>query len=112
MPACPAVEELTHTLRELVPTLAAQGTFNMLLSNGQALWAHASTRLHWLLRQHPFCAAILADDELSVDFAALAQPSDRIVVVATEPLTKGEAWEAMEAGTLRVFSGGSADRTY
>jgi predicted glutamine amidotransferase len=105
----PSVEELTQTLRELVPALAARGTFNMLLSNGQALWAHGSTRLHWLLRQHPFCSATLADDELSVDFAALTQPSDRIVVVATEPLTKGEPWVAMEAGTLRVFSGGSTD---
>jgi predicted glutamine amidotransferase len=108
----PSVEELTRTLRELVPALAARGTFNMLLSNGQALWAHASTRLHWLLRQHPFCSATLADDELSVDFAALAQPSDRIVVVATEPLTKGEPWQAMEAGTVRVFSGGAAEPIY
>jgi glutamine amidotransferase len=108
----PSVAELSHTLRELVPTLAARGTFNMLLSNGQALWAHASTRLHWLLRQHPFCSATLADDELSVDFAALTQPSDRIVVVATEPLTTGEPWEALEAGSLRVFSGGSAELVY
>ena len=41
---------------ELLPHPAAHGTFNLLLSNGQALWAHGSTRLHWLQRQHPFCA--------------------------------------------------------
>ena len=103
----PSVEELTHTLRELVPTLAAHGAFNLLLSNGQALWAHASTRLHWLVRQHPFCAATLADDELSVDFAALTQPSDRIAVVATQPLTKGENWVPMTAGSMLVFVGGA-----
>ena len=102
----PSVAELTNTLRELVPTLAAHGTFNLLLSNGQALWAHASTQLHWLVRRHPFCAATLADDELSVDFSAVAQPSDRIAVVATQPLTRGEDWTAMPAGALKVFVGG------
>ena len=103
----PSVAELTATLAELLPSLAAHGTFNLLLSNGQALWAHASTRLHWLQRRHPFRAATLADDELSVDFAALTQPSDRIAVVATEPLTRGEAWVAMVPGELRVFVNGA-----
>jgi predicted glutamine amidotransferase len=103
----PSVTELTHTLRELIPAIAAHGNFNLLLSNGQALWAHASTRLHWLVRQHPFCAATLADEDLSVDFAAHTQPSDRIAVVATEPLTKGEAWVAMAPGSLQVFVGGA-----
>jgi predicted glutamine amidotransferase len=41
----PRVDELSRTLRELLPQLAAHGTFNMLLSNGQALWAHATTQL-------------------------------------------------------------------
>jgi len=103
----PSVEELTHTLRELVPVLSAHGTFNLLLSNGQALWAHASTQLHWLVRQHPFCAATLADEDLSVDFSALAQAGDRIAVVATQPLTKGEDWAAMAAGSLLVFVDGA-----
>jgi len=67
----PSVDELSCTLRELLPVPSAHGTFNMLLSNGQALWAHATTKLHWLVRQHPFGAATLADEDLSVDFAAL-----------------------------------------
>ena len=49
--------------------------FNLLLSNGQALWAHCSTQLHWLQRQHPFRRATLADEDLSVDFAALTTPT-------------------------------------
>ena len=36
-------------LGELLPRLNGHGTFNMLLSNGQALWAHGSTKLHYLL---------------------------------------------------------------
>lgn len=102
----PSVDELSNTLGELVPTIAAHGSFNLLLSNGQALWAHASTRLFWLLRQHPFCAATLADDELSIDFAAVTQASDRVAVVATEPLTIGEAWTPMAPGEMRAFVGG------
>jgi glutamine amidotransferase len=106
--AVPSLAELTLTLRELLPTLARHGTLNLLLSNGQALWAHASTKLHWLQRRHPFGAATLADEDLRVDFAPLTSPGDRVVVVATEPLTRDETWTAMAPGELRVFSGGVA----
>ncbi len=104
--AVPTVAELTRTLRELLPVLACHGSFNMLLSNGQALWAHATTRLWSLTRQHPFGAATLADDDLSVDFAALTTAQDRVAIVATEPLTSGEAWRPFDGGELRVFLDG------
>jgi predicted glutamine amidotransferase len=103
----PTLAELTLTLRELLPTLARHGTLNLLLANGQALWAHASTKLHWLQRHHPFGAATLADEDVQVDFAPLTTPGDRVVVVATEPLTRDEAWSPMAAGELRVFAGGA-----
>ena len=70
MPACPASHELTLTLRELAPRIARHGTFNFLLSNGQALWAHCSTRLYYVERKHPFAHAHLADEDLSINFAA------------------------------------------
>ncbi|HEY6133964.1 MAG TPA: class II glutamine amidotransferase [Rubrivivax sp.] len=103
----PTIHELNATLGELLPQLHRHGTFNLLLSNGQALWAHASTHLHWVVRQHPFCSATLADEDLSVDFAALTSPTDRVAVVATEPLTHGEAWQSMAPGELRVFVDGA-----
>jgi glutamine amidotransferase len=103
----PSVEELTLTLRELLSQPAAHGTFNVLLSNGQALWAHGSTRLHWLVRQHPFGTARLADDDLSVDFAQHTRQSDRVAMVATEPLTRGEPWQAIVPGTLQLFVQGA-----
>jgi len=102
----PGIDELSCTLRELLPQLARHGTFNLLLSNGQALWAHATTKLWSLQRAHPFGAAQLADEDVSVDFAALTQPSDRVVIVATEPLTTGEAWSPFASGELRVFEHG------
>ena len=103
----PTIAELSATLRELLPVLHAHGTFNLLLSNGQALWAHASTKLHWLQRRPPFCHATLADEDVSVDFARETTPNDRVVVVATEPLTTGEAWVAMAPGELQVFVDGA-----
>ena len=105
--AVPTITELTRTLAELLPRAATHGAFNVLLSNGQALWAHGSTRLHWLQRQHPFSHARLADEDLSVDFATLAAPTDCVAIVATEPLTAGEPWREMAPGELRVFVAGS-----
>ncbi|MGL4807968.1 MAG: class II glutamine amidotransferase, partial [Giesbergeria sp.] len=35
------------------------------------------------------------------------QPSDRVAVVATEPLTADEPWQAIAPGELRVFVGGA-----
>ncbi len=102
----PSVEELSHTLAELMPQLNRHGTFNMLLSNGQALWAHGSTHLHYLLRRHPFGPTRLRDEDLSVDFAPETSARDRIAVIATEPLTRDEPWVAFRPGELRVFVGG------
>jgi predicted glutamine amidotransferase len=104
--AVPTVDELTLTLRELLPVPAAHGAFNMLLSNGQALWAHCSTRLHWIERAHPFGRAQLADEDMTVDFATQTTPHDRVAVVATEPMTSNEPWQAFESGQVRVFVGG------
>ncbi len=102
----PTVAELTRTLHELVPAIAGHGPFNLLLSNGQALWAHCSTALAWVERAHPFCAATLADDDATVDLAALTTPRDRVAVVATEAMTRNEDWHAMQPGELRVFVAG------
>jgi len=103
----PSVAELSATLRELVPLAAAHGTFNFMLSNGQALWAHCSTKLHWLVREHPFRSARLSDEDLSVDFSALTTPSDRVAVIVTEPLTADERWNPLAPGELAVFRDGA-----
>jgi glutamine amidotransferase len=104
----PSVQELTLTLRELVPQVARHGTFNFLLSNGEALWAHASTQLCYVMRQHPFGSASLRDDDLSVNFAEHAKPGDRVAVVVTAPLTHDEVWTPIGAGELKVFVDGLA----
>ena len=106
----PTVEELTRTLAELVPRIARHGAFNFLMSNGQALWAHASTKLHYVLRQHPFMEVHLKDDDVRVDLASLNGPQDRLAIVVTEPLTTNEEWVGMAPGELQVFVDGAVAR--
>jgi glutamine amidotransferase len=104
----PDVQELTLTLRELTPQIARRGTFNFLLSNGQALWAHCSSNLFYVERKHPFAHAQLADEDLSIDFARNTSPQDKVAVVVTSPLTTNENWTAFAPGELRVFTDGQA----
>jgi len=104
----PSIEELTSTLAELVPMVARHGTFNFMLSNGQALWAHCSTNLCYIERHHPFGRARLQDEDVSVDFSQVTTPNDRVAIVVTEPLTQDETWTRMGAGELKVFVNGVA----
>lgn len=103
----PDVAALTDTLRELSGPIARHGSFNFLLSHGDALWAHCSTHLHWLVREHPFARARLQDEDLTVNFAEHTTPNDRVALIATEPLTTGEPWQAFGRGELKVFEAGS-----
>ena len=103
----PSIPELTLTLRELVPQISRHGTFNFLLSNGEALWAHASTQLYHVVRQHPFGSATLRDEDVSINFAEHANPGDRVAVVVTAPLTTNEVWTPFVPGELKVFVDGA-----
>ena len=105
--AMPSTAELTLTLQELIPQVSRHGTFNMVLSNGLALWAHASTQLHHIARAYPFGEATLADQDWHIDFAQHTTPDDRVAVVVTTPLTEDEPWQAFAPHELRVFEGGS-----
>ncbi|NVE00867.1 class II glutamine amidotransferase [Massilia sp. BJB1822] len=103
---CPPRQELQAALAPLVAGIAAHGTFNMLLSDGTALFAHCSTSLHYLVRQHPFLTAELSDEDLSVDFAQVTTPQDRVAIIVTQPLTSNENWIAFGAGELKCFVDG------
>lgn len=102
----PHWRQLAPMLAELLPQVAQHGPFNMLLSDGHALYAHASTRLAWLERAHPFTRARLIDCDLELDLASANAPGDRMVVVATQPLTAAEPWQTFAPGELRVFADG------
>lgn len=97
---------LAPAIAELAEAIAPHGRFNFLLSDGRALYAYGATRLFWLQRRHPFGTAHLVDHDLTLDLATTNGPDDRMVLVATEPLTRNEAWQAFAPGELRVFVDG------
>ncbi len=102
----PALPALRGALEELVAEIAAHGVFNLMLSSGDALFAHCSTKLCYVVRQHPFNTAQLSDEDVSVDFAEVTTPNDRVAVIVTEPLTTNEQWTQFAPSELKVFIDG------
>jgi len=104
----PAWQQLAPVIAELSERIARHGRFNFLLSDGAALYARACTSLYWLQREHPFPTAHLVDHDVTLDLSVANAADDRMVLVATEPLTRNEAWVPFGAGELRVFVDGEA----
>lgn len=102
----PSIEEIFQVLCEIAPQIAEHGTFNFILSNGQAMFTYATTKLHWLVREYPFKPAQLIDLDVEVDFSQITTPQDRVAVITTEPLTKNETWTAYQAGEMILFQHG------
>ena len=72
--SAPAMPPLRVALAELVDAIAAHGAFNLMLSDGSALFVHCSTSLYYVVRQYPFVTAKLSDEDVTVDFSACARP--------------------------------------
>ncbi|HEY5960982.1 MAG TPA: class II glutamine amidotransferase [Polyangiaceae bacterium] len=104
--AMPGIAELHRVLAQITHELNAVGPLNYLLSNGQFLIAHCSTQLHYVVRQSPFRKAHLIDGDVTVDFQRLTQPTDRVAIIATLPLTDDEVWLPLPTGSLVVFADG------
>lgn len=102
---------LWEAIAETAATIGETGTFNFLLADGAHLYARCATKLCYVIRKAPFCRATLADDELSVDFAQLTTPTDRVAIVATAPLTRDEHWTHGTPGQLWVFRRGALRAT-
>jgi len=102
----PPLADLRRALAAKTRQLSEHGPFNFLLSDGERLFAHAATRLHYVGRRAPFGPAHLVDEDLTVDFAAHTTPHDRVAVIATAPLTDNEEWALLPQGNLLVFEGG------
>ena len=97
-------------LRDVLEEFAAQirpfGPFNFLLSNGDGLFAHRSTELHYIVRQAPFALAHLKDQDMTVDFNELTSPDDRVALIATLPLTDNEIWTPLPIDQVVMFADG------
>jgi glutamine amidotransferase len=105
------VRRLWRVVAELGGELGAEGKFNFLLADGRHLYARCGTKLCYIVRKSPFGKATLRDAELGIDFSAVTSARDRVVVVATEPLTRDEVWQVGTPGTLWVFDRGTLQAT-
>jgi predicted glutamine amidotransferase len=103
---CPSQEAFFAYLAELTKEAGSHGAFNFLLSNGDTLIAHCSTRLSYVIRRAPFPTPQLKDCDVRVDFNHHTQSNDRVAIVATQPLTSDETWTTIDPGTLCLFREG------
>jgi glutamine amidotransferase len=99
--------ELRQAIADLGSEISRHGSFNFLLGDGRALYARCDTKLAHIVRKAPFGRATLKDEDVTVNFAEVTTPKDRVAVVATTPLTVNETWEIGEPGTLWVFEEGA-----
>jgi len=105
-PTLPSLARLRKAMQVIADELAAMGEYNFLLSDSRALFAYCSKKLVYIERKAPFSRAALADDDVEIDFSSVTTPQDRVVVVATRPLTHNETWTAMASGQLEMFVDG------
>ncbi|MCB1668036.1 MAG: class II glutamine amidotransferase [Porticoccaceae bacterium] len=91
------------TLVDSCHRLRGMGVFNILLTDGEYVFAYCSNNLHWITRCAPFGEARLIDEEMRVDFYQETTPNDIVTVIATQPLTDDEAWQKMQEGEARLF---------
>ncbi|MGB3611629.1 MAG: class II glutamine amidotransferase [Cellvibrio sp.] len=97
---------LHEALREVSLEIATHGTFNIMLSNGELLFTHCSTHLAYVERRYPFTRVTLVDSETSLDLSAHNSQDDRMVVIATKPLTRDETWVSYQPGQTLMFRAG------
>lgn len=102
----PPLPKLYSVLNQITKKLAAKGIFNYLLADGENFFAHCSTQLCYIVRQAPFAAAHLIDQDVTVDFNELTNKSDRVAIIATTPLTDNEIWTPIRSGELLTFQDG------
>lgn len=103
----PPAGALLPVVRDWADATAVHGTLNFLLSDGELLLARCTDRLCYVERKAPFPVAHLVDEDVSVDFAEVTTPHDRVAVIATIPLTDNEVWIPIMPGELAVFRNGA-----
>lgn len=111
-PNKPCPNQLFDALAELCAEIRTYGMFNFILSDGRALYAHASTLLYYITREYPFGQAHLVDEDLAIDFAQVTTPEDRVSVIATLPLTDNEVWQQLACDELVMFEHGKLVRRH
>jgi glutamine amidotransferase len=99
----PNEQVLFAYIAELSKKIDILGVCNLIVSNGECLFAYCSNNLHWITRCAPFGKASLIDAEVMVDFKEETTANDIVSIIATKPLTDDETWHKMSAGQWQLF---------
>jgi predicted glutamine amidotransferase len=102
----PNSAELFHALDVFVREIESFGIFNIIFSNGDLLYTYCSTSLAYVERQFPFTTVTLVDKDVSLDLSKHNTQHDKMIVVATKPLTTNESWKVYQHGESRMFKEG------
>lgn len=105
-PKRPSPKTLKSKIAQLMASLRELGVFNALLSDGDFIFASCSKKLCYIKRQAPFGKASLIDEDMQVDFAKETTPNDKVIIIATEPLTRDEEWTILKPQSYIAFSQG------
>jgi glutamine amidotransferase len=79
------------------------GIFNFLLSDSRYLYAHRSTQLFYVQRECVSQSECLKSEELTIRLAQAANGLQRVVAIATEPLTSDEGWQPLPEARVAAF---------
>ena len=105
-------KQLFEFLNQQCDYLRSFGVFNMLLSDGEFVFAYCTNNLCWITRRAPFGKAKLIDTDMVIDFQKETTPYDVVTVIATKPLTNDEAWQKMGCGGMVMFRHGELDMAF
>lgn len=102
-------DSFSCVLKDLAAEVVYLGRFNFLLSDGVTLWAHCSDNLYYINRKPPYGGELveLTDEGYSVGLDEIKDPSERAVIICTEPLTDEKGWQRMKPGQMVEASAGA-----
>ena len=109
--ALPGDDTLVDAIARLATQIGEFGEFNFLLSNGDCLFAHCASRLTWLIRQAPFAAAHLKDQDVTVDFSASPRPTTGSRLSPPRLLPTTKPGMSRPPGALMQFAEGALVRS-
>jgi len=104
--SAPTAADFFAVLDKLSREIARYGTFNIILSNGEWLYTYCSTSLAYVERKYPFTTVTLIDKDLSLDLSQHTTSDDKVILIATKPLTLNENWKVYGEHESRLFKEG------
>lgn len=102
----------TRTLFDFIAKKATylntKGVFNMLLTDGEYLFAFCGKNLAWLKRESPFGRVEYSEGKGLHDLSEVYDEGDVVTLVATEPLTD-ELWNKLSVNEYALFKNGQCE---